>query len=83
MSTVNMLEAKSQLSRLIQSLEDGEEREIIIARNNRPAARLTLIAAEVPPERRIGVAAGCFVMPADTDTSNDQVRRLFEGSGPT
>jgi len=35
-----MLEAKSSLSRLVEALEQGEEQEIIIARNGRPAAKL-------------------------------------------
>jgi antitoxin (DNA-binding transcriptional repressor) of toxin-antitoxin stability system len=33
MSMVNMLDAKTHLSRLIQSLDQGREREIVIARN--------------------------------------------------
>ena len=41
MPIVNMLEAKTQLSRLVESVELGEEMEIVIARNGRPAARLT------------------------------------------
>jgi len=40
MNTVNMLQAKSNLSRLVEAIEQGEEREIIIARNGRPAAKL-------------------------------------------
>ncbi|OZB74628.1 MAG: prevent-host-death protein, partial [Thiomonas sp. 14-64-326] len=40
MSTVNMLDAKTHLSRLIQSLDQGREREIVIARNGQPVARL-------------------------------------------
>jgi len=39
MQTVNMLEAKSTLSRLVDLIEQGTEREIVIARNGRPAAR--------------------------------------------
>ena len=35
-----MLEAKSTLSRLVEAIERGEAREIVIARNGRPAARL-------------------------------------------
>jgi len=54
MATVNMLEAKSNLSRLVEAIEQGKEREIVIARNGRPAARLVPIA-EQPPEQRIGV----------------------------
>ena len=40
MSTVNMLEAKAHLSRLVDAVESGAESEIIIARNGRPAAKL-------------------------------------------
>ncbi len=38
MPSVNMLQAKSSLSRLVESIESGQEREIVIARNGRPAA---------------------------------------------
>ena len=44
MRTVNMLEAKSSLSRLVEALEQGEEHEIIIARNGRPAAKLAQVS---------------------------------------
>ena len=40
MQTVNMLQAKSSLSRLVEAIEQGQEREIVIARNGRPAAKL-------------------------------------------
>ena len=40
MTTVNIFEAKSQLSKLVQAVETGQEEEIIIARNGRPVARL-------------------------------------------
>lgn len=45
MQTVNMLKAKSTLSRLIDLIEQGSEREIVIARNGRPAVRLLSINA--------------------------------------
>jgi antitoxin (DNA-binding transcriptional repressor) of toxin-antitoxin stability system len=37
MPAVNMLDAKANLSRLVESLEKGTEREYIIARHGRPA----------------------------------------------
>ncbi len=40
MKMVNMHVAKSNLSRLVESLARGEEDEIVIARNGKPAARL-------------------------------------------
>lgn len=76
MSSVNMLQAKSSLSRLVEAIEQGREREIIIARNGRPAARLVPID-EVPADRRIGVAKGRFEVPDDIDQHNGEVASLF------
>jgi len=63
MSPVNMLEAKSNLSRLVEAVETGKVAEIIIARNGRPAARLVPIATPPAPVQRIGVAKGKFTLP--------------------
>ena len=45
MTTVNMLEAKTSLSKLVEAVESGAETEIIIARNGKPAAKLVSIDA--------------------------------------
>lgn len=78
MSVVNMLEAKSNLSRLVQAVESGAEREIIIARNGRPAAKLVPIAA-TSRGKRIGVAKGKFVIPENIDADNALIEKLFTG----
>jgi antitoxin (DNA-binding transcriptional repressor) of toxin-antitoxin stability system len=78
MHTVNMLEAKSNLSRLVESLELGTEREIIIARNGRPAAKLVPIDTAAAAQR-LGVAKGAFQVPESIDTHNPEVARLFLG----
>lgn len=78
MHAVNMLQAKSSLSRLVESIEQGEEREIIIARNGRPAAKLVPIESTISG-LRIGVAKGIFNVPDNIDSSNDDVARLFFG----
>ena len=79
MQTVNMLEAKTNLSRLVEAIERGEEREIVIARNNHPAAKLVPISS-VPAATRVGVAKGLFEVP-DIDAHNMEVARLFLGEG--
>ena len=76
MQTLNMLEAKTHLSRLVESLETGAEDEILIARHGRPVARLSKIE-KVDASRRIGVAKGVFDVPDDIDAHNDEVARLF------
>ncbi|OGS99745.1 MAG: prevent-host-death protein [Gallionellales bacterium RIFCSPLOWO2_12_FULL_59_22] len=78
MSSVNMLQAKSSLSRLVEAIEQGQEREIVIARNGRPAAKLVPMDT-VPTGKRIGVAKGKFKMPDSIDAHNDEVARLFLG----
>ncbi len=79
MPTVNMLEAKSNLSRLVEAVESGAEAEIIIARNGRPATKLVA----VKPARtgtRIGVAIGMFVVPETIDADEANIAELFAGS---
>lgn len=78
MRVVNMLEAKSSLSRLVEAIEQGREPEIVIARNGRPAAKLVAVEV-VPTGKRIGVAKGKFEVPDDIDRENDEVARLFMG----
>ena len=80
MSMFNMLEAKSNLSRLVESVEMGVEAEIIIARNGRPAARLVAIRS-TPTGKRIGIAKGKFTVPDDIDADNAAIVTLFGGSG--
>ena len=80
MPIVNMLEAKSNLSRLVEAVESGAETEIIIARNGRPAARLVAIRS-APTGKRIGVARGRFTVPDDIDADADAITSLFTGRG--
>lgn len=58
--TVNMLEAKTGLSKLVEAVESGAESEIIIARNGRPAAKLVPLHAEPKRKRRLGLLAGKY-----------------------
>ena len=79
MRTINMLEAKSNLSRFVEAVETGSEAEIIIARNGRPVARLMPLPT-VKPGRRIGVAKGRFTVPDSIDADNATVAALFADS---
>lgn len=77
-SVVNMLEAKSNLSRLVEAVESGAEKEIIIARNGRPAAKLVPIGRQAVG-KRIGVAKGKFTVPDTIDEQNELIAELFYG----
>ena len=60
MTTVNMLEAKTSLSKLVEAVESGVESEIIIARNGKPAAKLVPLDAEPKKKIRLGLLAGKY-----------------------
>lgn len=57
MPMVNMLDAKTRLSKLVQAVENGDESEIVIARNGKPAARLVPMETARRPVR-LGLAKG-------------------------
>ncbi|QWF72011.1 type II toxin-antitoxin system Phd/YefM family antitoxin [Methylomonas paludis] len=78
MQTVNMLQAKSSLSRLVEAIELGQESEIVIARNGRPVAKLVPLET-IEIGMRIGVAKGLFVVPDNIDAHNEEVALLFLG----
>jgi prevent-host-death family protein len=74
MSTVNILEAKTHLSRLVEEIASGAQRSVIIARNGRPAARLLPIETRAV---RLGVLRGQYVIPDDIDVDNPDIAAQF------
>ena len=78
MTTVNMLEAKNNLSKLVEAVESGSESEVIITRNGKPAARLVPLESKKGGVR-IGVAKGLFVVPDNIDEDNEEIAKLFYG----
>lgn len=71
---VNMFEAKSDLSKLVQLLESKQEDSITIARNGKPVACLTLYK---PHNKRLGIAKGKILYIGDIDACNNEVAELF------
>ncbi len=57
MGMVNMLEAKTTLSKLVEAVESGAEKEIIIARNGKPAAKLVPVDQAAKGKRTFGFIA--------------------------
>jgi prevent-host-death family protein len=62
METVNVHEAKTHLSRLLDRAQDGQE--FVIAKAGRPVARLGPLARR-GRKRRLGVLDGKFRIPDD------------------
>lgn len=77
MQTINIHEAKTHLSRLLEQVAEGEE--IIIARAGKAIARLVPLDAPAK-KRQLGLLKGKLNVPDDFDTplADDELSR-FEG----
>jgi prevent-host-death family protein len=82
MSVVNMLEAKTHLSRLVDAVESGAEKEVVIARNGKPAARLVPVE-DTQKKIRLGLARGKYPSMSleEFNALDEDIAKLFnEGS---
>ena len=73
--SVNIHEAKTHLSRLVERVEAGEE--IVIARAGRPVARLVPYARQTRP-RPLGIWRGKVTIAPDFDQADHDLIALFE-----
>jgi prevent-host-death family protein len=77
MQTVNMHEAKTQLSKLVARASAGEA--IIVAKGGKPAARLGPLE-DVPKKRKLGWLHGQIDTPDDIKTLfKDEIDDMFGG----
>jgi prevent-host-death family protein len=65
LESVNMHEAKTHLSRLVERVEGGEE--IVISRAGKPAAKLVPVAPKKLGPRKLGGWEGLMEMPSDEE----------------
>lgn len=74
--TVNVHEAKTHLSKLLERVGQGEE--VIIAKSGKPVARL--VALKEKPKRRVpGTAKGTLSYSDDfNDPLPEEIQRYFE-----
>jgi len=75
MNTVNVHEAKTRLSRLLEQVEAGEE--VVIARAGRPVARLVRFRPE-RRERTPGRLKGRIRFRGDFDADDEAIARMFD-----
>ena len=85
MIVANIHNAKTNLSRLIEQAEAGEE--VVIARNGKPAVRLTPVTARDTVPRRadglpswMGSLRGRISIAADFDAYDQEIAEAFEAS---
>ncbi|WP_337189184.1 type II toxin-antitoxin system prevent-host-death family antitoxin [Phenylobacterium sp.] len=79
MKTVNVHEAKTHLSRLIEQAANGEP--FVIAKAGKPMVKVVAVEEAPPkPKRRLGGLEGQFRIPDDFDTmGQDEIERMFYG----
>ena len=79
MRTVNIHQAKTHLSRLIEDAMDGET--FVIAKAGKPMVKVSRVDAPEPGKvRRLGFMAGQIAVPDDFDRmGGEAIEQLFGG----
>ena len=79
MQTINIHEAKTHLSRLVEQAAGGES--FIIAKAGKPLVKVVALnAPESGQQKRLGFMAGQIEVPDDFDRMGEsEIARLFEG----
>ena len=79
MRTINIHEAKTHLSRLIEQAAKGEP--FVIAKAGKPMVKVMAIdAPDVRAMKRVGFLAGEISVPDDFDQmGRDEIEQLFDG----
>lgn len=80
MDTVNIHEAKTHLSRLLERVARGDS--VVIAKAGKPIAKIVpLTADEAKPVQRLGFMAGRMRVPDDFDSMGAQeIEALFDAA---
>ena len=81
MLTVNIHQAKTHLSRLVERAAKGEP--FVIAKSGKPLVKVTALEAPTATQvRRLGVMSGQIVVPDDFDRmGSTEIDELFGGQG--
>lgn len=79
MSTINIYEAKTQLSQLVERAARGED--VVIGKAGKPMVRMVPFVPETSP-RVPGAWKGRVVIPDDFDDLPDEVQDAFDGKHP-
>lgn len=78
MKTVNMHEAKTHLSKLVEAATNGEP--FVIAKAGKPMVKVVMIESATP--KRTGFLKGQVDVPEDFDDMfTDDIQGMFEGQG--
>jgi prevent-host-death family protein len=80
MQTINIHEAKTHLSRLVELAAKGES--FVIAKAGKPLVKVTALNAPEPEQmKRLGFMAGQLQVPDDFDRmGSEEIAQLFGGN---
>lgn len=76
MQIINIHQAKTTLSKLIEKTQNGEE--VIIAKAGKPVAKLVAYKEKLKP-RKLGLWKGKIWIPNDFDAEDEEINKLFYG----
>jgi prevent-host-death family protein len=76
MQLVNVHQAKTQLSKLLDQVESGEE--VLIARHGKPVAKLSPVEEALPP-RQPGALKGKIWIADNFDDFDEELDEMFYG----
>lgn len=77
MHQVNIHEAKTHLSRLLEEAESGEE--VVIARNGKPVARLVPVQQARQPRKPGSLKGQIWMAPDFDETPEDLIDAFYNG----
>jgi len=79
MRTINIHQAKTHLSRLVEEAAQGES--FVIAKAGKPMVLVTSLQdTPAPRKQRIGMLEGMYKVPDDFDTMfQDEIEKMFYG----
>jgi prevent-host-death family protein len=79
MKTVNIHEAKTQLSKLVEEASKGEP--FIIAKAGKPVVKVTAMVTPTGNQvKRLGFMVGQFTVPDDFDQmGSEEIEKIFGG----
>ena len=79
MQQVNIHEAKTHLSRLIEKAVKGES--FVIAKSGKPMVTVSAYAPPPDPAKRLGFLKGALEIPADFDSmGSEEIQAIFEAA---
>lgn len=79
MCQMNVLEAKTNFSKILMMLETKQEDEVIICKNNKPVAKITWMP-EIDRSKCLGIAEGKYSIPDNFDEPDPEIEQMFYGT---